>query len=95
MYELHLADVRARLFPGEYTLGRKAGECNLVVGNGEDKSIRCACRQAVRRPWPQMLRGLGCVPACGVSVPTPTAAADALDTPQPEARHRAGIAAIG
>ena len=42
MYELHLADVRARLFPGEDTLGRKAGECNLVVGNGEDKSIRCA-----------------------------------------------------
>ena len=81
MYELHLADVRARLFPGEYTLGRKAGECNLVVGNGEDKSIRCACRQAVRRPWPQMLRGLCCVPVRGMSVPTPTAAADALAPP--------------
>jgi hypothetical protein len=78
MYELHLADVRARLFPGEYTLGRKAGECNLVVGNGEDKSIRCACRLAHAPPVsPEAAGLLLCADRRGVC-PPPLLRADAL-----------------
>jgi hypothetical protein len=35
---------RRRLYPGEYTIGRKEGECAIVCAN--DKSIRRAGRAA-------------------------------------------------
>jgi|APGre2960657444_1045066.scaffolds.fasta_scaffold11044_3 hypothetical protein len=50
MYELVFEDgERARLYPGEFTCGRKQGECAIVLGHGEDKTIRWGVALALAR----------------------------------------------